>query len=175
MSRIRGKDTKPEHRLRRALWAAGLRYRKHARTRAGRPDIVFPGPRVAVFVDGCFWHGCPDHYVRPRTRAGFWAEKLRANTARDRRQTLELESADWLVMRVWECELHEQHDVDAVVTDVRRAVRDGVRSPAARWVVVRVESDANDHEARHEELLRDPSSHRCVHRVRQTRKRKRQD
>ena len=101
MSRIRGRNTRPERRLRQALWAAGLRYRKHAKTPVGRPDLVFVGPRVAVFVDGCFWHGCPRHYVRPRSRTDFWSRKLRENVDRDRRQTLELHVRGWTVVRIW--------------------------------------------------------------------------
>lgn len=172
MSRIRGKDTKPEHRLRRALWAAGLRYRKHAKTPVGRPDIVFPGPRVAVFVDGCFWHGCPDHYVRPRSRSEFWSNKLWENTVRDRRQTLELEGAGWSVVRVWECDLHENEDIAEQVSRVRHAVRGSMPAHQVRWIVVRVETGPTDMEDRHEEDLRDPESRRCTHRKRRTTKRR---
>ncbi|MGJ4880282.1 very short patch repair endonuclease [Bradyrhizobium sp. HKCCYLRH1065] len=107
MSRIRAKHTKPEKLLRSALWAAGLRYRLHFKTPFGRPDIVFPGRKVAVFVDGCFWHGCPDHYVRPRSRDEFWAAKLRENVERDRRQTAALELSGWRVVRIWEHQVLE--------------------------------------------------------------------
>jgi DNA mismatch endonuclease (patch repair protein) len=89
--------------LRKAAWALGLRYRLHLRTPVGRADLKFTGKRLAVFVDGCFWHGCPAHYTRPRTRVGFWSKKLADNTARDRRQTAELESLGWTVLRIWEC------------------------------------------------------------------------
>lgn len=171
MSRIKGKDTKPEERLRKALWASGLRYRKHARTPVGRPDILFPGPRVAVFVDGCFWHGCPDHYVRPRSRADFWADKLRANVERDRRQTLGLETDGWLVIRIWECELNDQVQLDQVVERIQGAVREGRSDKVERWVVVRVESDEVDMEDRYEETLRDGNVKRLTRRLRQTRKR----
>ena len=114
MSRIRGKNTKPEQVLRKALWVAGHRgYRKQAKTPVGRPDLVFPGPRVAVFIDGCFWHGCVEHYVRPRTRLEFWAKKLHENVARDQRQTRELEALGWQVVRIWE---------HAVFTDIEGSV-----------------------------------------------------
>ncbi len=82
MSRIRGGNTNPERIVARALWAAGLRYRLRLSRLAGRPDIVFTGARLAVFIDGCFWHGCPEHYVRPRSRSVFWRRKLRENVAR---------------------------------------------------------------------------------------------
>lgn len=106
MSRIRSRDTAPELRLRKALWHSGLRYRINFRIGGVRCDIAFPRARLAVFVDGCFWHGCPEHYVRPRTRTQFWGKKLRENVARDRRQTLALEAAGWRVERVWEHEVH---------------------------------------------------------------------
>jgi len=107
MARIRGKHTRPEVLLRKALWAAGLRYRLYGRTPIGRPDIVLKARRVAIFVDGCFWHGCPRHYVRPRSRTAFWAAKLLDNFERDRRQTLQLEKEGWRVYRVWEHEIFE--------------------------------------------------------------------
>src|SRR5689334_1387580 len=98
MSRIRGSNTSPERLLRLALWRRGYRYRLHARTPVGAPDIVFGRRKVAVFVDGCFWHGCPEHYVRPRTRNAFWDAKLDENFKRDRRQTLALIQAGWRVL-----------------------------------------------------------------------------
>jgi DNA mismatch endonuclease (patch repair protein) len=107
MARIRGQDTQPERRLRSLLWARGLRYRLHGPGLPGRPDLVFRTLKTVVFVDGCFWHGCPDHYVRPRSRAMFWARKLRDNVCRDRAQCEQLESMGWQVVRLWE------HDVFA--------------------------------------------------------------
>lgn len=102
MSRIRGRNTGPEVTLGRAVWAAGFRYRKHVKTEGGRPDFVFASKKVVVFLDGCQWHGCPEHYVRPRTRNDFWGKKLGENVGRDRRQTLALEAAGWTVLRIWE-------------------------------------------------------------------------
>ncbi len=105
MARIRGRDTAPEKLLRKQLWSRGIRYRLNYRLPVGRPDLTFPGKRLAVFIDGCFWHGCPDHYVRPRTRTEFWSAKLRENVERDIRQTAELEKLDWRVVRFWEHEI----------------------------------------------------------------------
>src|SRR5262245_41107618 len=100
MSRIRGKDTAPELALRHALWHRGLRYRKSVRVLGVRPDLTFLRAKLAVFVDGCFWHGCPEHYVRPRSESrAFWASKLRNNTDRDERQTRALEEQGWTVVR----------------------------------------------------------------------------
>ncbi len=119
MARVRQRDTKPELMLRRALWAAGCRYRKQAKL-PGRPDIAFPGARVAVFVDGCYWHGCPRHYSSPATNRPFWVEKLRGNTERDGRKDRELEALGWRVLRIWECEV--KGDLEAVVARVRAAL-----------------------------------------------------
>lgn len=116
MRRIKGRDTGPEVLLRRHLWAAGARYRLHLSTPGGRPDGVFPGARLAVFIDGCQWHGCPEHYVRPRSNAEFWADKLATNVSRDRRQTASLHAAGWRVLRFWEHEVYM--DVAAVTVRV---------------------------------------------------------
>lgn len=114
-------DTGPEWRLRRALHRAGLRYRVDRPLpfdRRRRADIVFPTERVAIFVDGCFWHGCPEHYVAPKANARFWRNKVQANRARDRDTDRRLRDLDWAVVRVWE---HESVD-DRLVTDIRRLV-----------------------------------------------------
>lgn len=170
MARIRGTHTEPERVLRSLLWRQGLRYRLHARTPVGRPDIVFPGAKVAVFVDGCFWHGCPEHYVRPRTSGAFWAGKLATNVRRDRTQTRRLEELGWRVCRIWEHEVFEHPG--RVVRRVASAVRDPRWRPGECWRVVRVvEVDAvNDRERRHLQDLRDPRRRRVVTRRRSTRK-----
>lgn len=104
----RATDTSPERALRSALHARGLRFRKHRRLdfdgRRVRPDIVFGPSRVAVFVDGCFWHRCPTHSTHPRANAGFWKTKFERNVARDRSDDLVLERSGWTVVRVWEHE-----------------------------------------------------------------------
>jgi DNA mismatch endonuclease (patch repair protein) len=104
MSRQRTVDTEIELRLRRCLHAAGLRYRLHRRPIAGlrrTADIVFTPARVAVFVDGCFWHGCPDHGTTPRTNTGFWRDKIRRNVERDDDTRRRLAQAGWLAVQVW--------------------------------------------------------------------------
>jgi DNA mismatch endonuclease (patch repair protein) len=136
MSRIRGKDTTPERVLRSALWAAGFRYRVHHETPVGRPDVVFPTEKVAVFIDGCFWHGCPLHYVRPRSREEFWSAKLTENLRRDRQQTMELEELGWRVLRIWEHEVFEQPA--AIVELVRAALTSEFWQPDLGWRVTRV-------------------------------------
>lgn len=85
MKRIKSSDTSPEKALRAILWSWALRYRKHYHITGVRVDIGFVRPRVVVLIDGCFWHGCPDHYGRPKTRQEYWDRKLRINQERDRR------------------------------------------------------------------------------------------
>jgi DNA mismatch endonuclease (patch repair protein) len=122
MQANRRRDTGPERALRSALHAAGLRYRCDLRIdlksgRRARPDIVFTRRRVAVFVDGCFWHSCPQHGRDPRKNAGYWAPKLARNRERDLENTRALEAAGWIVVRVW-----EHDDVGDGVDRVTRAL-----------------------------------------------------
>lgn len=110
MSGIRGKDTKPEMAVRRALHAAGLRFRLHRRDLPGAPDVVMPGRKIAIFVHGCFWHhhaGC--RYAKmPATRPEFWKDKLGKNAERDRRNIDQLLSMGWRVLVVWECAIRDK-------------------------------------------------------------------
>ena len=103
MSRMPRKDSGPELALRRVLHARGLRFRVHAPL-PGRPDIVFTRARLAVFVDGCFWHGCPEHATAPKNNGQWWRDKIAGNVARDRRQDALLSELGWEVLRVWEHE-----------------------------------------------------------------------
>lgn len=106
MSKIRGKDTKPELQLRKALHAKGLRYRVHDKTLPGTPDISNKSRKVAVFVDGCFWHGCPQHFKVPKTRSEFWEEKIRRNRE-TRHHVLHSYPRAWNVIQVYECEVKD--------------------------------------------------------------------
>jgi DNA mismatch endonuclease (patch repair protein) len=128
----RAKDTRPEVALRSALHRLGLRFRKHAPPVVGvtcRADVVFRRARVAVFVDGCFWHRCPLHGRSPRSNRTYWRAKLDRNVARDRRNDAFLGSAGWTVVRVWEHEepLAAARRVQAIVA--RREAQSGSRSP----------------------------------------------
>jgi DNA mismatch endonuclease (patch repair protein) len=135
MSHIRSRDTGPEMLVRKALWGAGLRYRLHARL-PGRPDVAFMASRVAVFVDGCFWHCCPVHRTQPKGHAGFWSEKLRSNVARDRAVAVRLKQMGWAMVRVWE---HEATgSLRQVVYRVRRLVRTRTRTAKLRCREARV-------------------------------------
>lgn len=103
----RGRDTRPELALRSEVHRLGLRYRVNARPLPGvrrTADLVFSRARVAVFLDGCFWHGCPEHHTVAATNAGFWAEKVTTNRRRDRDTDRRLADVGWEVLRVWEHE-----------------------------------------------------------------------
>lgn len=118
------RDTRPELALRSALHARGMRYRVDLPIRPAtgarpiRPDIVFTRAKIAVFVDGCFWHGCPDHGTKPTRNADYWTAKLERNIERDRRNNALLEEAGWTVIRIWE---HEASH-DAVIKRVAHQV-----------------------------------------------------
>ena len=118
----RGRDTKPEVAVRRLLHAAGLRYRVDFAPIGGRrrADIVFTRKHVAVFIDGCFWHGCPFHATRPKANADYWGPKLDRNIERDRETTAALESAGWAVLRFWEHETPSD-----VATSIATVIRGG--------------------------------------------------
>jgi DNA mismatch endonuclease, patch repair protein len=106
MKANRRSDTKPELALRSALHALGYRYRKDFRldlpARRVRPDIAFTGRKVAVFIDGCFWHACPDHGSQPKNNEWYWSPKLARNVERDRAADAALAQAGWTVVRLWE-------------------------------------------------------------------------
>jgi DNA mismatch endonuclease (patch repair protein) len=120
MSLIRGKDTKHELLLRKALWWKGMRYRKHYGL-PGKPDIVFPRKKVAIFCDGCFWHKCPKHYKPPQSRKEYWKRKIKRNKARDRVVTKSLRDEGWTVARFWECDIKK--DVEKVVKKIENILK----------------------------------------------------
>lgn len=113
MSRIRGKNTKPEMAVRRMLHAAGFRFRLHVKDLPGKPDIVLPKWRTVIFVHGCFWHrheGCKDT-TTPKTRTEWWLEKFAKNVANDLKKQSALEAAGWKVIVVWECEMKNAEEL----------------------------------------------------------------
>ena len=123
MAAIRRRDTKPEAALRSALHRLGYRFRKDYPIRVDgrliRPDIAFTKHRIAVFIDGCFWHSCPKHGRQPSVNGSYWSPKLEGNVKRDRDQTAALRSAGWTVVRYWE---HEERDsIVAAIADALAA------------------------------------------------------
>ena len=136
MSRIRAKNTIPEVKLRKMLFAEGIRgYRIHYNL-PGKPDIVFTKKKTAIFIDGCFWHKCPVCFQEPETRKEFWMKKIRSNVERDKKINKQLKNEGWTVLRFWE------HDVrknpDAVVKKISVTIENNLnlnqnRSFSARF------------------------------------------
>jgi len=120
MRQVRSRDTSCEVQLRRCLHRLGLRYSLQRRL-PGSPDIVFVRARVAVFVDGCYWHGCPEHCRMPSSNRDYWTRKIERNRARDRRVDEELGAMGWRVVRVWEHEV--QPDAARAAQRIARIVR----------------------------------------------------
>ena len=104
MRRMPSKNSKPEVALRRELHKLGLRYRIHGTKLPGTPDVVFQKAKIAVFVDGCYWHFCPMHGNLPKSNRRWWRNKFAENQKRDKRKDLELEAMGWLAVHVWEHE-----------------------------------------------------------------------
>lgn len=128
MSGIRGKNTKPEVMLRKALHARGFRYRLHDRTLPGRPDIVLPKWKAVILVQGCFWHGHDCSLFRmPSTRQEFWCEKIEGNRARDTRNRAKLIGQGWRVLEVWECAMKGRHRIneEQLLLDITSWIRSG--------------------------------------------------
>ena len=107
MSRIKGKNTKPEEIVRTYLFSKGFRYRKNDKKLPGTPDIVLPKYKTVIFVNGCFWHGHKDcrYFVIPKTNTDFWLNKINTNVERDKHKQEALKELGWNVIVVWECEL----------------------------------------------------------------------
>jgi DNA mismatch endonuclease (patch repair protein) len=121
MSAVKQKDSEIERKLRLALWAEGVRYRKHVRM-FGTPDLVISTTRLLVFVDSCFWHGCRYHYRCPKSNAGFWQSKIDRNRRRDLKVTRFYRRRGWSVVRFWEHQLAS--DFDACVAKVLSVVNE---------------------------------------------------
>lgn len=127
MSKIRGKDTKPEIRVRKGLHRRGFRFRLQDRRLPGRPDITLPKYGVAIMVNGCFWHGHKGcrYATKPRTNPEFWETKIERNRHRDEVTTAHLEALGWTVITVWECELRgkaaAEARIEALAEDIRKA------------------------------------------------------
>ena len=124
MSRIKGKDTKPEEIERKHLFSQGFRNRKNDKKLPGKPDIVLPKYRTVIFVNGCFWHKHEDcrYFVWPRSNPEFWKEKIEGTVERDRKKKEELRVAGWRVLVIWECELKpavKEETLQRLCSDIR--------------------------------------------------------
>lgn len=129
MKRLPRRNTVPELTFRRALHRRGVRFRLHRADLPGRPDVVLVRLHVVVFIDGCFWHGCPDHAVQPKANASFWRAKIDTNRERDRRKDTALRALGWEPLHVWE---HEDPEVAAqrVALMWRRGSRSALTPPS---------------------------------------------
>ena len=133
MSNVHSSSTKPELKLRKALWKEGFRYRINDKRLPGSPDIVFPKYRSVVFIHGCFWHGhkdCP-RYVVPKTNTEFWVNKVARNQKRDEEKWRQLEAKGWSVIIVWECEL-EKKNLDSTISRVKDEIEENGREHQRR-------------------------------------------
>ena len=133
MSRIRGRDTKPEMTVRRIAHGLGFRFRVHRRDLPGSPDIVFPRHRAVIMVHGCFWHrhrGCK-YASSPRTRVQYWSNKFEVNVVRDERAATELRDLGWRVMVIWECETKNHEAVAARIASYLRLAESDAGGPGA--------------------------------------------
>lgn len=123
MSRNKAKNTKPEILLRKALWEKHIRgYRLNYKKAPGRPDIAFVSKKVAIFVNGCYWHRCPKcDYPLPKHNTEFWEEKFSKNKERDKRKIKELKDSGWSVITVWECDIKE--DINSIVSVIQQTIK----------------------------------------------------
>jgi DNA mismatch endonuclease, patch repair protein len=123
MSSIKSKGTKLETEVMKTLWKRGLRFTRNDNEFYGKPDIVIERQKTVIFIDSCFWHGCPQHYKRPKSNQQYWDEKYRRNTARDQDVNEVYEYNKWHIMRVWEHDLKEDYDgtIDRIMEFVRSA------------------------------------------------------
>ena len=126
MSRIRSRGNRStEQRLRSSLVGAGVSgFKMHLASLPGKPDFAFPQKKVAVFVDGCFWHGCPKCYVRPKSSQAYWDEKLRRNKARDAEVSYEIKQMGWIPVRIWEHILKHPAEARMIVNEVLGSVKE---------------------------------------------------
>ena len=137
MGSVHSKHTTPELKLRKALWKERIRgFRRHLRNLPGSPDFAFPADRVAVFVDGCFWHGCAKCHKEPKTNREYWTMKVQRNRDRDKKVTGEFRSMEWIVIRLWEHQVTA--DIKGVCRKIEKALRErrGLRQLRRRAAIV---------------------------------------
>jgi len=123
MSKISGKETKPEILVRKFLFANGFRYRKNDKRYPGKPDIILPKYKIIIFIHGCFWHGhnCPAGKL-PETRKKFWETKIKGNIERDNRNITDLGKQGWKVLTIWQCELKNKKVIENTFKQLTNAL-----------------------------------------------------
>ena len=127
MSRIKGKDTKPEILVRKFFFTNGLRYRLHYKKLPGKPDIIFPMFKTVIFINGCFWHGHKDckYFILPKTRTEWWSNKINLTIERDSVNVAALESLGWKVITIWECELKTAEKEKTLALLMKELIKNG--------------------------------------------------
>lgn len=113
MSRIKSRDSKIETLFRKELWKSGLRYRKNSSKYFGKPDIVLPKYKTAIFIDSCFWHGCKKHCRVPAVRKSYWTQKIARNIERDKQVSKHYKKQGWKIMRIWEHKINNNLEKQA--------------------------------------------------------------
>ena len=122
MAAVKSKDTSCEIILRKALWAAGVRgWQLHRKEITGNPDLVFKGKKIAIFIDGCFWHGCETCCRMPKTRKEYWENKIKKNIIRDKEVNQQLKREGWKILRFWEHEI--KREIDQCISRIINAIK----------------------------------------------------
>ncbi|MCT4023959.1 very short patch repair endonuclease [Elizabethkingia anophelis] len=124
MSRIKGKDTKPELLVRKFLFSEGFRYRLHDKKLPGKPDVILPKYKTVIFVNGCFWHGHQDckYFVLPKTRTEWWLNKINTTIANDRKVVESLQNDGWKTIVIWECELKKEKSENTLSELIKKII-----------------------------------------------------
>ncbi|MDV3929229.1 very short patch repair endonuclease [Elizabethkingia anophelis] len=124
MSRIKGKDTKPELLVRKFLFSEGFRYRLHDKKLPGKPDVILPKYKTVIFVNGCFWHGHQDckYFVVPKTRTEWWLNKINTTIANDRKVVESLQNDGWKTIVIWECELKKEKSENTLSELIKKII-----------------------------------------------------
>lgn len=140
MSKIKGKNTKPEILVRKHLFSRGFRYRLYSKKLPGKPDIILPKYKTVIFINGCFWHGhegCK-YFVIPKTRTDFWLGKINTNIQNDKKNTTLLETMGWYVITVWECELKKKDNIEKVMDRITEALHNNLLPEPDKAVCVKI-------------------------------------
>jgi len=116
MKYVKSKNTNLEMKVRKRLWKEGIRYKTNVKSLFGKPDIAFPNLKIVVFIDSCFWHGCPHHFRLPPKNPEFWEQKIKRNTERDNEITQHYVEENWIILRFWEHEIN--NNLDSVIATI---------------------------------------------------------